>query len=126
MNKRVLDIGNCAPDHAAIRQMIESRFAATVEQAHEAEEVFARLRAEPFDLVLINRKLDADYSDGLAIIQQIKADPELCEIPVMLITNYPEHQQRAIASGALPGFGKQALQNPTTFERLRGILNGMS
>ncbi len=126
MNKRVLDIGNCAPDHAAIRRMIESHFTATVEQAHEADEALARLRAEPFDLVLVNRKLDVDYSDGLAIIQQIKADPMLCEVPVMLITNYPEHQQQAIASGAIPGFGKLALQSSATVERLRGILGGVS
>ena len=31
--------------------------------------------SEPFDLVLVNRKLDSDYSDGLEIIKQIKADP---------------------------------------------------
>jgi two-component system chemotaxis response regulator CheY len=124
MSKRVLDVGNCVPDHAAICRLIEGRFGASVEQAYDSDDALARLRSESFDLVLVNRKLDADNSDGLAIIQQIKADPLLCEVPVMLITNYAEHQQRAVAAGAVPGFGKSALQSPATLERLGRILGG--
>src|SRR5260221_10716061 len=104
--KRVLDVGQCPPDHGSIRRLIEDRFAAEVVQAHDARETLAQLRAGKFDLVLINRKLDADYSDGLEIIQQIKADPQLADTPVMLVTNYPEHQQLAVAAGAELGFGK--------------------
>ena len=52
------------------------------------------------DLVVVNRKLDMDYSDGIEIIRQIKAEPALAATPVMLITNYPEHQDAAEQLGA--------------------------
>jgi two-component system chemotaxis response regulator CheY len=70
----------------------------------------------------VNRKLDQDYSDGLEIIQAIKADPQLAETPVMLITNFPQYQEQAVAAGALPGFGKKELYSETTQKRLADVL----
>jgi two-component system chemotaxis response regulator CheY len=71
---------------------------------------------------MINRKLDADYSDGIEIIRQIKADPQLAATPCMLVTNYPEHQEVAVAAGAEPGFGKLGYNRPETRERLARFL----
>ncbi len=122
MPKRVLDIGNCVPDHTSIRRMIEENFGAEVDQAHQWQDAEAQLRAKIYDLVLVNRKLDVDYSDGLAIIERMKAYPALSGIPVMLITNYADHQQMAVAAGALPGFGKLALNSPETRARLATAL----
>src|SRR3954465_8970862 len=120
--KRVLDVGQCQPDHAAIRWLIERELGAQVVQTHGLDDTLAQLHSGPFDLVLVNRKLDADYSDGLDIIKAIKADPQLSATPVMLVTNYPEHQQTAIAAGAEPGFGKQQLQLDATREKLKRFL----
>lgn len=122
MPSRVLDIGNCAPDHAAIRQLIERQFDAVVDQADGAEDALARLHAERYALVLVNRKLDVDYSDGLEVIRQIKADSSLSGVACMLITNYAEHQQAAVAAGAEPGFGKLELASPATREKLARFL----
>jgi len=71
MTKRVLDVGNCVPDHGAIRAAITRDFDAEVRQAHGPDDTLAALHADHFDLVLVNRKLDQDYSDGLEIIKQI-------------------------------------------------------
>ena len=122
MKKRVLDVGNCGPDHAAMRRLIESQFDATVIRAQNADDTLALLRAEPCQLVLVNRKLDIDHSDGLRVIQQIKDDPDLQHVPVMMISNYAEHQQLAAQAGAVPGFGKLALGDPSTVELLRPFL----
>lgn len=122
MNKKLLDVGNCVPDHSTIRAAVTSNFAADVLQAHGPEDTLSILRKEPIDLVLINRKLDRDYSDGIEILKQIKADPELQKVPVMLITNYAEHQQAAVAAGAEYGFGKLELSAPTTLEKLSRFL----
>ena len=122
MTKRVLDIGNCRPDHRAIAAMIEANFDATVSQAHQWEDAAAQLRSEPFDLVLVNRKLNSDYSEGLALIERLKQDPQLRALPVMMITNFPEHQQQAVQAGAVEGFGKQSLQAPDTLEKLKAFL----
>jgi len=122
MPKRVLDIGNCSYDHAAISGMLQKQFAAEVVQCHGPDDSLEALRRSQFDLVLVNRKLDQDYSDGLVIIQALKADPQLASVPVMLVTNYPEYQEQAVAAGALPGFGKKQLYDEQTQERLKALL----
>jgi CheY-like chemotaxis protein len=122
MSKRVLDVGNCVPDHAAIRGLLEGTFGAEVVQAHGPDDTLAALRQGGFDLVLVNRKLDQDYSDGLEIIKAIKADAALARTPVMLITNYEDHQAAAIAAGAEPGFGKLSLRTEETINRLGKLL----
>src|SRR5437762_11120501 len=124
MAKRVLDVGNCVPDHAAIRGMLESQFHADVVQADGPDDALAALSKEPFDLVLVNRKLDQDYSDGLDIIRAIKADANLAHVPCMLITNYPDQQQVAVAAGAEYGFGKKELHSEQTRSRLEKFLGG--
>ena len=113
MSKRVLSVGQCNVDHGAVRECWKptsplkscrpKRLRRTVTLEHEK-----------FDLVMVNRKLDVDYSDGLEIIRRIKADPKLAATPCMLVTNYPEHQEAAVAAGAEPGFGKLAYDRTET------------
>lgn len=114
MPKTVIDCGNCGPDHNSIRNMIQSHFDAVVQQTHGSEDTLRRLRQGDVDLVIVNRKLDRDYSDGIEVIRQIKSDAQGADVPVMLISNYEEHQQAAVAIGAVPGFGKLALSDPKT------------
>ncbi len=120
--KRVLSVGQCCADHDSIRRLIEERFQAEVVPADTAREAMDQLRAGGFGLVLVNRLLDADGSPGLQIIKQLKQDVQLRQIPVMLVTNYEQHQREAVAAGAVPGFGKAALGGPETIERLREYL----
>jgi hypothetical protein len=40
----------------------------------------------------------------------------------MLITNYPEHQDAAIAAGAVRGFGKKELAAAETHAKLASVL----
>ena len=120
---RVLDVGNCGHDHGQISGMLQRNFGATTAVAATAEETLERLAREAFDLVLINRKLDHDYSDGIEILKRIKQDPQLAHLPVMLVTNFAEHQATAVAEGALYGFGKQELGAPATRERLAAVLS---
>ena len=120
--KRVLDVGQCSPDHWSIKHLLEGELGAEVIQAHSLSQALELLRQSPFDLVLINRKLDADYSDGLEIIRQIKTDDTLATTPVMLVSNYPEYQQQAVAAGAEMGFGKAELGASATREKLLAAL----
>jgi CheY-like chemotaxis protein len=103
--------------------MLETTFRAEVTQVDDAPGALATLKEELFDLVLVNRKLDIDYSDGLDIIKQIKADPQLAAVPCMLITNYPDQQEIAVQAGAEPGFGKKELYTDETKSRLAKILS---
>lgn len=118
MSKRVMSVGNCRADHRAISGMLELNFQAEVVPTASLPESLEQLRSQTFDLVLVNRILDSDGSEGLDVIRQIKTDSKLQELPVMMITNFPEHQQQAIALGAVEGFGKRALNDEQTRTRL--------
>ena len=122
MSKTLLDCGNCGPDFHAIRQMVSSHFGASVVQSHGVEDTLELLRNQSVDLVTVNRKLDRDYSDGLDVAVAIKSDPELESIPVMLVTNYDEHQEAAMAAGCVRGFGKLAIKDPKTRNLLEPFL----
>jgi len=122
MPKTLLDCGNCGPDFNAIRNMAKKNFGATVIQCHGAEDTLATLRQRSVDLVTVNRKLDRDYSDGSEVIKAIKADPEVSDVPVMLVTNYDEHQAAAMELGAIRGFGKLSIGDETTRDQLEPYL----
>ena len=122
MTKRVLSVGQCGMDHAALRRLIEGRFDAVVVPADLPDEGLDALHGGGFDLVLVNRRFDADGTDGLDFIRRLLADEAAANVPVMLVTNYPEVQQQAVAAGARPGFGKSQLGDPETAARLAEIL----
>ena len=122
MSKRVLDVGQCGPDHATIRAFLTRHFDCEIVQAHGPDDTLALLRSESFDLVLVNRKLDRDYSDGVEIIRLVKADPAIADVTMMLVTNYPEHQAAAVAEGAVPGFGKLEFELPETRVKVAAVL----
>lgn len=122
MSKRVLSVGQCVPDQAGITRLLKSRFDVEVIEADTGLETLDLLRKQRYDLVLINRKLDIDYSDGTNILRNIKSDPQLADVPVMLVTNYPEHQENAVAAGAERGFGKAELGSPDVVTRLERFL----
>ena len=122
MTKRVLDVGNCGLDHGSIRSLLERQFDAQVVQSHTSAEALAALRDQTFDLVLVNRKFDSDYDDGLELIRAIKQDQQLAATPVMLISNYEQYQEQAVGLGAEPGFGKSQLADSQTRENLARFL----
>ncbi len=121
--KRILSLGQCGADHAAIAWLVQSRLQAEVVPAATTDEALAELEREPVALVLVNRVLDWNGESGLDFIRRLKADPALRQIPVMLVSNYDDAQQEAVAAGALAGFGKAALRSAATAERLRAVLD---
>ena len=123
MARSVLNVGNCQFDHGKIEQLISTNFGAEVVAAALQDEALTMLRADRFGLVLVNRKLIADSSKGVELIQRIKADQRLAHTPVMLLSNYPEAQQEAVAAGAEPGFGKAELDRRETIEKLARFLD---
>jgi two-component system chemotaxis response regulator CheY len=122
MTKRVLNVGHCVPDHVAIRAYLRRHFDCEVTAADGLDDTLPLLRGGLVDLVLVNRKIDRDYSDGVEVIRFLKANPRTADVPVMLVTNYANHQDEAVAAGALRGFGKIELDNAETLEKLAAVL----
>ncbi|MCA9196570.1 MAG: hypothetical protein KDA87_03495 [Planctomycetales bacterium] len=95
-------------------------------QVHGTDDAMACLESNSYQLVLVNRKLDRDYSDGIEVIRRIKSDPRFAAIPCMLVTNYAEHQDMAVAVGAERGFGKLELHSDETLHLLRPYFQASS
>lgn len=119
MAKSVLAIGNCSYDHGNLTAAIHEHFDAEVQAASDVAEALRLLGAESFDLVLVNRILEVDRSSGIDLIRRIKGDPQLGGSAVMLVSNFADAQAQAVEAGAMPGFGKKALNAPETIARLR-------
>ncbi len=122
MSKTVLSVGQCRPDGAAIAHYMKSNFGATVIAVDLPDQALAALETNAIDLVLINRKLDIDMSDGLEILKSIRSTSSKRDVPVMLVSNYPEWQDKAVQMGATYGFGKAELNRPETRARLAAVL----
>ena len=118
MKKRVLNIGQCGPDTASLTHFLTAHFDVEIVSTKLPADTLAALRESRFDLALINRKLDEDYSDGMEILKAIKADAALAATPTMIVSNHPEAQDEAVAAGGERGFGKLEL-NAATAERLK-------
>ncbi len=72
----------------------------TVEQAEDGLQALERLRSRPFDVVLLD--LLMPKMDGFQVLEQVKADGTLRNIPVIVISAVDEMESvvRSIAMGA--------------------------
>jgi len=122
MKKTVLDVGNCRSDHAWIAATLKSHFDVEVLRAATAQEAIQAMDSRSIDLVLVNRRIDGDGSEGIELVRRLKQSPSSAATPVMLISNYAEAQAAAIAAGAEQGFGKDDLDSPETVRKLGRFL----
>ena len=118
----VLDVGQCDFDHDNISHMLSEEFGAHVKQAATGEEAFRAVRAGLFNLVLVNRVLDADGASGLDLIQRLLSNEDTRATPTMLVSNYADAQDAAVALGATRGFGKNTLTSAETRDQLASLL----
>ena len=123
MSKTVLDVGQCNPDHSSISGLLTQNFEVNVQRAHSHEQAIAMAKDLKPALILINRLYDANGSEGMATLAAIKADDATSNIPVMVVSNYSDAQDAAVAAGAIQGFGKSALNTPETLALLQGCLS---
>ncbi len=119
----MLDVGQCDFDHDNISRMLSEEFGADVKRAATSEEAFRAVRAGHYDLVLVNRVLDADAASGLDLIQRLLSNEDTRATPTMLVSNYADAQDAAVALGATRGFGKNTLTSPETRDQLASLLD---
>jgi two-component system chemotaxis response regulator CheY len=119
---RVIDVGNCGFDHSSLSGLLQQHFQVPCISVANGVELQRELKQGDVALVIVNRVFDSDGGDGVALIEQLKQQPTTAALPVMLLSNYADAQEKAVALGALPGFGKSSLRSDATRELLKGIL----
>lgn len=124
MKKKILDVGQCPPDHASLKALAE-KAGAEVTKVALPREAMDLMKTEKFDLVFVNRKIDADYTDGLELIKMMQQNEHTKNTPVMLISNYGDAQAEAVSHGAIPGFGKNDIGTQPALDRVMNALNAV-
>lgn len=102
--------------------MLNDHFDVTVQSAESHDEAIRMAAKSTYNLVLLNRIYDATGTEGMDTLRALKSDEATRETPVMLVSNFQESQDAAVAEGATPGFGKAALADPATVDRLKEFL----
>jgi len=118
VSRKVLDVGQCNFDNSRITHFLQQHFEVEVDRSHSHDEAIKSALDTPYDLILINRILDADSTPGMDILASLKTQPSTAEMPVMVISNYQETQEEAVSRGAVPGFGKSNLDAEETIAKL--------
>ena len=121
----VISVGQCGYDNSRLRSLIRSIDPDLIFQATDTTVETLNLMetsAGQTALLLVNRVFDANGDSGLGLIQEITMLSQADRPPVMLVSNYEDAQASAIAHGALPGFGKSALANAETIDRIKSAL----
>lgn len=122
MSRRVLNVGQCVPDHTRISQTLQQYFEVEIDCADTLEEAIQRTHESSYDLVLVNRLFDRDGTPGMDFVRQLKSNSATSEMPIMLVSNFAEAQQEAVEAGAVEGFGKAALSDEKTISILGAFL----
>lgn len=112
----VVLVGHCRPDAWALATAVRSALG-EVDVRNVDDESALEPALDGAHLLLVNRVLDGHFSNasGLDLIRALAADGAP---PVMLVSNHDDAQADAEAAGALPGFGKLRLYDPSTRERI--------
>lgn len=113
---KILSVDDSKIIRRLVTSMIESLDYEPLEAEHGAEalEVLAKEKSE---IALVILDWNMPVMDGLTCLEAIKADPELSEIPVMMLTT--ESQATKIAQ-ALKAGASNYLTKPFTQEELFG------
>jgi DNA-binding response OmpR family regulator len=116
-HKTILDVGHCGYDGPRMMQLLQSKVGVKVDTADTLASAAEKLSAGGYDVVLINRELPFEGTEGLELIRQMKSagDPT----PVMLVSDRPDAQRQAEACGAMHGFGKSQLTNCRTVSMIK-------
>jgi CheY-like chemotaxis protein len=86
------------PSHLKLAHHVLSAAGYHVNDAGAAGQAVAAIKADKPQLILMDLELPG--MDGLALVRQLKADPETADIQIVAVTSYPERFSRAEALAA--------------------------
>ena len=122
--KKVVLVGHCGADSSYLRiAVVSAGVAGAAVVAADDQEALEVALQNGAELVLINRVLDwgFDEQEGVALLARLRHTHPL--VKIMLVSNYPDAQQAAVAAGALPGFGKREIGSNRVKELLKNALS---
>ncbi|MGV3504774.1 MAG: two-component regulator propeller domain-containing protein [Adhaeribacter sp.] len=115
---RILVVDEDAGLRQSLRQSLEADF--LLEEAANGEEAFQQLLAGPFSLVL--SELSLPLMDGLTLLKKIKQDPDLRDIPVIILTGKSLESEKLLC---LELQADDFMEKPCSPELLKGRIRNL-
>lgn len=105
-----------------VRNLLKELGYTNVEEAEDGAKALARLRAESFDFVLSDWNMPV--MDGLTLLTEIRKDPALQKLPVLMITAEAKKENIvAAAQAGASGYVVKPFTASTLDEKLTKILS---
>lgn len=123
--REVVLVGHCGPDMFMLKNAIARALPdAEIKNVNSMDDLERQLGDAPDgSALLVNRVLDGSFpsTSGIDLIRTLAAHDTAPR--AMLISNHDHAQTEAVDAGAQPGFGKSALFDSSTDERLRTLVS---
>ena len=103
-----------------VRNLLKELGYTNVDEAEDGSLALAKLRGEPFDFVVSDWNMP--NMDGLEMLKQIRADPTLCKLPVLMVTAEAKKENIiAAAQAGANGYVVKPFTAATLDEKLNKI-----
>jgi two-component system, chemotaxis family, chemotaxis protein CheY len=122
MPKTIVLVGHCGVDGPRLQSALCSRVGdCDVLRINDPAELESAC-AQGADLLLVNREpLGFEGTEGVELIRALRE--RYPDTKAMIVTDFPEVQQEAVAAGAAPGFGKRDIDSPKLEQAVRQVLS---
>jgi two-component system chemotaxis response regulator CheY len=117
---RFLIVDDFSTMRRIIRNLLKELGYSNVDEAEDGVMALAKLRSESFDFVVSDWNMP--NMDGLTMLQQIRADPALAKLPVLMVTAEAKKENIiAAAQAGASGYVVKPFTAATLDEKLNKI-----
>ncbi|WP_028950642.1 chemotaxis response regulator CheY [Sulfurihydrogenibium subterraneum] len=97
---KILSVDDMATMRKIIKSLLTQLGYTNVDEAENGKEALAKLKQQKYDLVLLDWNMPE--MDGITLLQEIRKDPDLKNIPVIMVTAEAKKENvlQAIQTGA--------------------------
>jgi DNA-binding NarL/FixJ family response regulator len=120
MSQCVVLVGHCGIDGPRLVQELSAGLPEVQVSRVNSEQDLKRCCEEGADLLLINRAPVGFEREGLDLVRELCREGS--QVKVMLVSDYSEAQEEAVAAGALRGFGKSKMGTKVLVDTVRKAL----
>jgi two-component system chemotaxis response regulator CheY len=119
-NTKFLVVDDFSTMRRIVRNLLKELGYANVEEAEDGAMALSRLRGEHFDFVVSDWNMPV--MDGLTLLQNIRSDPSLAKLPVLMVTAEAKKENIiAAAQAGASGYVVKPFTAATLEEKLNKI-----
>lgn len=121
---RFLVVDDFSGTRRVIRNLLKELGYDNVDEAEDGVNALAKLRSEPFGFVISDWNMP--NMDGLTLLQNIRADPSLARLPVLMVTAEAKKENiMAAAQARANGYVVRPFTAATLDEKLTKIFESL-